>query len=308
MLLGVDVGGTAVKIGTVSPEGELRSFETIPLRREGTQNPMFETAMAEMARVLEKSGGCITGVGISATGQVDPDAGAVIGAEDPDSVYIGSDFRGETERRFHLPAAVLNDADAALLGECTAGAARGVRDVLMITIGTGIGGAFTANGKLFPGHRRIAGELGHTALYQDGPRCICGRQGCYQNYASAGALVRRAERETGQSFRNAREIFDVLNAGRASPVLRQAFEDWTGDIAAGLSSFVHLLNPEMVVIGGGVSEQPLLIEALRDKVPGGLMPRFRETLRIEKAALGNRAGMIGAVRFLLDRHPELLPD
>ena len=119
--------------------------------------------------------------------------------------------------------------------------------------------------------------------------------------------MRRAERETGQSFRNAREIFDVLNAGRASPALWQAFEGWTGDIAAGLSSFVHLLNPEMVVIGGGVSEQPLLIEALRDKVPGGLMPRFRETLRIEKAALGNRAGMIGAVRFLLDRHPELLP-
>ena len=307
MLLGVDVGGTAVKIGTVSPEGELLSFETIPLRREGTQNPMFETAMAEMTRVMENTGGSITGIGISATGQVDPELGRVIGAEDSESAYIGSDFQVEAERRFHLPVAVLNDADAALLGECAAGAAQGVRDVLMITIGTGIGGAFTVGGKPFLGHRGIAGELGHTALYQDGPRCVCGRRGCYQNYASAEALVRRAERETGQSFRNAREVFETLDGGGASPALRQAFEGWTEDIAAGLTSFVHLLNPEMVVIGGGVSEQPMLIESLRGMVLRSLMPRFRETLRIEKAVLGNRAGVIGAVRFLLDRYPELFP-
>ena len=304
MLLGVDVGGTAIKIGTVTPAGELVSFETVPVRYGVRENAMFETAMEEMDRALRKGGAEITGIGISATGQVDPAGGRVIGAEDPSSVYIGSDFRGSAESRFHLPVSVVNDADAALLGEIHAGAARGCGDVLMITLGTGVGGAFTVDGRLFLGHRGIAGELGHTALYQDGPRCVCGRRGCYQNYASASALVRRAEKAAGRTFPGARNVFSALAAGEY-PMLRQVFDDWTDDVAAGLSSFIHMLNPRMILIGGGISEQPAVIEALREKIRRSVMPRFAEGLVIERAALGNRAGVIGAVQFLLANHPEL---
>ena len=302
MLLGVDIGGTAVKIGTVTPEGEILAFETVPVNYEAYENAMFETAMAETDRWMKAHAGRITGIGFSATGQVNPDQGAVIGAEDAGSVYIGSAFRTEAEKRYHLPAAVVNDADAALLGECFAGAARGFRDALMITLGTGIGGAFTVDGRLFLGHRGIAGEMGHMALYQDGPPCVCGRRGCFQHYASARALARRAAEESGRPFRNAREVFDAMAAGEAGA--RRAFEGWMEDIAAGLSSLVHLLNPQIVIIGGGVSEQEIVIDTLREMLPRRVMPRFSEELRVERAALGNRAGVIGAVRFLQYRCPE----
>ena len=304
MLLGVDVGGTAVKAGIVTPDGGIRSFAEFPVDYANAGNPLFEATLSAVRRYIREYGDSVRGVGISATGQVDADAGKVIGAEDNNSAYIGTDYRGAVERECGLPAEVLNDADAALLGECAFGAAKGYRDALLVTLGTGVGGAFTVNGRPFLGRRGIAGEFGHTTLYQGGPVCVCGKRGCYQHYASATSLVRRAREATGREIPNAREVFRLL-AEEPSGALSRAFDAWVEDIAAGLSSYVHILNPEIVLVGGGVSEQPALLAALREKLRSCLMPRFGEELVIKKAALGNRAGMMGAVRFLLDRRPEL---
>ncbi len=198
-----------------------------------------------------------------------------------------------------MPARVLNDANAAVLGECFTGRAKGLRDVLMITLGTGVGGGVITGGRLLGGRRGIAGELGHFTLRADGPACPCGKRGCYESYASTTALVRKCETRSGRTALNGRIIFGEIEQGNA--VFREALEEWIGDIAAGLSGLVHLFNPEMVLIGGGVSRQEeLLIRPLREAVLRECMPRFAEGLRIESAALGNDAGMIGAVKFWLE--------
>ena len=157
---------------------------------------------------------------------------------------------------------------------------------------------------MYGGARGIAGELGHFTLYQEGPVCSCGKRGCFEHYASMTALIRRAHEAAPETEWNGRKIFE--RAVQEDAVLLRVLETWIDDIAAGLTGLVHLFNPEAVLIGGGVSAQEkLLIEPLRRRVLQGVMPRFAEKLRVEAAMLGNDAGLLGAVRFFLEREGRL---
>ena len=203
------------------------------------------------------------------------------------------------EAAFGVPVFALNDANAAALGECFAGRAKGVQNVLMVTLGTGVGGGIVLGGKIFGGTRGIAGELGHFTLYQDGPRCPCGKRGCFESYAATTALVRRAKEATGEADMNGRIVFS--RAADGDQAMLAVLSAWIDDIAAGISGLVHIFNPQMVLIGGGVSAQEaLLIAPLRERVLRSVMPRFAECLQLEAATLGNDAGMICAARFYLD--------
>jgi len=171
--------------------------------------------------------------------------------------------------------------------------------VLMITLGTGVGGGIVIGGKIFGGTRGIAGELGHFTLYQDGVPCPCGKKGCYESYAATTALVRRAKEATGEAELNGRIIFE--RAHRGDSVMLGVLDSWIDDIAAGITGLVHIFNPQMVLIGGGVSAQEeLLIRPLREKVLATAMPRFGEGLQVESATLANDAGLIGAAKFFMD--------
>ena len=151
-----------------------------------------------------------------------------------------------------------------------------------------------AGWRIFGGSRGLAGELGHFTLYQDGEPCACGKRGCFECYASAGALVRKA------GARDGRELFGLIRAG--NPDASEALSSWLDDVAAGITGLVHIFNPELVLIGGGISAQEeLLIEPLRQRIMDGVMPRFAEGLAVRRAVLGNDAGMIGALRFWLDQ-------
>ena len=196
---------------------------------------------------------------------------------------------------------MLNDANAALLGETFCGGAVGAQNVVMLTLGTGVGGGVLADGRLLTGHRGIAGEMGHFTLYQDGVPCPCGKKGCYESYASTTALLRAAEKAAGEANLNGRVLFDRLKNG--DPVLQNVLDKWLDDVAAGITGLIHIFNPELVLIGGGVSRQEeLLLKPLKARVLRGAMPRFTEALRIERAVLGNDAGLIGAAKFYLDLH------
>ena len=157
---------------------------------------------------------------------------------------------------------------------------------------------------MLSGARGIAGELGHFTLYQDGEPCACGKRGCFETYASTTALVRAAQTRFADPSLDGRAVFSRVAAGDAA--MQSLLDRWIDDIAAGLSGLTHIFNPEMVLVGGGVSAQEqLLIAPLRRKALSQVMPRFAEDLRIERALLGNDAGLIGAARYLLDYHPEL---
>ena len=294
MILAIDIGGTSAKMGLMREDGSLLARTEASVCFDGYRTPILDTVVRAAADFLAAEQAKIDGIAVSATGQVDTEIGAVVGTNGKIPNYEGARIKETLEKRFSVPVWALNDANAAALGECFLGAGRGCKDVLMITLGTGVGGGLVLGGRMYGGSRGLAGELGHFTLYQDGVPCACGKRGCYECYASAGALARRAGTENG------RVLFEKVRAGDTQA--RAALDAWLDDVAAGLTGLIHIFNPALVVIGGGVSAQEeLLIAPLRKRVLAGVMPRFAENLRIERAALGNDAGMIGALRYWLDR-------
>ena len=299
MILSIDIGGTAVKMGLVDHEGAIHARHEASVCFDHYQTPILTTVIREAQAFLARESAQIEGIGVSATGQVDDRAGAVIGTNGKIPHYEGAQIKRDMEAAFGVPVFALNDANAAALGECFAGRAKGVQNVLMVTLGTGVGGGIVLGGKIFGGTRGIAGELGHFTLYQDGPRCPCGKCGCFESYAATTALVRRAKEATGEADMNGRIVFS--RAADGDQAMLAVLSAWIDDIAAGISGLVHIFNPQMVLIGGGVSAQEaLLIAPLRERVLRSVMPRFAECLQLEAATLGNDAGMIGAARFYLD--------
>ena len=299
MILSIDIGGTAVKMGLVDHAGGIHARHEASVCFDGYKTPILTTVIREAQAFLVREGASIEGVGVSATGQVDDRAGVVIGTNGKIPGYEGSPIKRDMEAAFGVPVFALNDANAAALGECFAGRAKGVQNVLMVTLGTGVGGGIVLGGQVFGGARGIAGELGHFTLYQDGISCPCGKRGCFESYAATTALVRRAIEATGETEMNGRILFTRVAEG--DETLRAVLSDWIDDVAAGISGLVHIFNPEMVLIGGGVSAQEaLLIAPLRERVMHSVMPRFAEGLQLEAATLGNDAGMIGAAKFCLD--------
>ena len=299
MILSMDIGGTAVKLGLVDHQGVVHARHEASVCFDGYETPILTTVIREAQAFLAREQAQVEGVGVCATGQVDDREGVVIGTNGKIPHYEGAQLRRDLETALGVPVCALNDANAAALGECFTGRARGMENVLMITLGTGVGGGIVLGGKIFGGTRGIAGELGHFTLYQDGAPCPCGKRGCFESYAATTALVRRAQEITGEAALDGRAIFARAAAG--DPVMHDALNGWIEDIAAGISGLVHIFNPQMVLIGGGVSAQEeLLIAPLRRRVLAQVMPRFAEGLRVEAATLGNDAGLIGAAKFYMD--------
>lgn len=301
MILSIDIGGTAVKMGLVDRAGKIHARHEASVCYDEYRTPILTTVIREAKAFLARENAQVEGIGVSATGQVDDAIGAVIGTNGKIPGYEGSQIKRDMEAEFGVPVYALNDANAAALGECFAGRAKGFDNALMITIGTGVGGGIVIGGRVFGGTRGIAGEMGHFTLYQDGVPCPCGKRGCYESYAATTSLVRLAQQATGEEGLNGRVIFARAAAGDA--VMLGALDHWIDDIAAGITGLVHIFNPQIVLIGGGVSAQEeLLIRPLRDRVLATAMPRFAEGLLVEAATLSNDAGLIGAAKFFMDRN------
>ncbi len=302
VLLGIDIGGTAAKIGIVDEEGNILCSETCPVNEDGYQTPIMTTVLALAEKVMEKSPEKPVGIGVSATGQIDVQRGTVIGVGASLGDWLGTPVKKRLEERFNLPVTVINDASAAALGEQCYGGAKNGNNVLVITIGTGIGGGIISEGRLLQGSRGIGGEIGHFSIDYDGVPCPCGNRGCFERYGSTGALVRKFAEDPDLLSRlgvpaeevNGRVIF----AKREDEKVAVAVEEWINGIASGIVGLVHIFNPEMVLVGGGISEErQAFMEPLRKKVLSKVMPRFGDGLRLEAAELGNNAGLLGACAY-----------
>ena len=182
------------------------------------------------------------------------------------------------------------------LGEVWVGGAKGYTDVIGVTLGTGVGGGILTGGRLLEGARGLGGELGHYRTHAlDGVDCTCGAKGCWERYAATTALVRAAQ-EKDPAWKDGRAIFAAAEAG--DKTVLALLDAWTDEIAQGLAGMVHIFNPQLILIGGGVSaQQKLLIEPIAEKVKASIMPAFAEGLEIRAAQLHNDAGMVGAVYY-----------
>lgn len=319
-LLCLDIGGTAVKIARIGLDGVIHARSEAAVDFDSYRTPILESCLKESARFLkqtlsETGGEAPLGIAISATGQIDSREGKVAGTCGNLPGWAGTALEEAFRREFRLPVTVANDANCMVLGEAWLGAARGFRDVIGITLGTGVGGGILVSGRLLEGQRGLAGELGHIPLLGSaGARCTCGMPGCFERYASTSALLRTLS-SSGYPYANARELCRDLSerqirlAGVQATAadLRQIqglFEQWRSHVALGIAGLIHLFNPEIVLIGGGISAQEdLLIRPLREEVFSLIMPEFRKNLKLCAAGLLNNAGLIGACAYFLRHHP-----
>ncbi len=290
--LGIDIGGTNVKLGLVDAQGQLVAFRSVPTpAKEGAAVVAAEIGR-QAQKLLEEQGAenCL-GVGLGVPGTVERETGMVLYSNNLrwDDVPLAGLLRSYLP----MPIEIANDADCAVLGETVAGAGAGCRNVVMLTLGTGVGGGVVLNGELLRGS-----EPGHVVIVEDGERCTCGRRGCLECYASATALKREAERAAGRLV-EPEETFAAAAAG--DPALRPVAEAYIRRLGAGVVNLINLFRPQMFLLGGGVSQQGEVLLAplramARQECFGGEKSPLPE---IRIAALGNRAGMIGAASLLV---------
>ena len=296
---GIDIGGTAVKLGIVDETGRvlLKGEESVSF--DGYQTPVLTTVRRAAKEFLTTNAipvESLAGIGVSATGQIDSRKGIVAGTCGNFPNYIGSPIKSALEEDFGLPVTVANDANCMTLGEVWVGAAQGCTDVIGVTLGTGVGGGILTGGHLLEGARGLGGELGHYRTHAlDGVDCTCGAKGCWERYAATTALVRAAQ-EKNPDWKDGRAIFAAAEAGNETVLA--LLDHWTDEIAQGLAGMVHIFNPQLILIGGGVSaQQELLIDPIAAKVKASVMPAFAEGLEVRAAQLHNDAGMVGAVYY-----------
>ncbi len=191
---------------------------------------------------------------------------------------------------------VENDVNAAATGEALFGSARGVKDFICLTFGTGIGGAIFLNGKLYKGVGSSAGEFGHIITHAGGRACTCGGDGCFEQYASAKALTQAVEKVAGKEL-NGFEIFSDENF--SNPEIRHVIDSWIDEIIIGLKSIIYTFNPSLLVLGGGIMNEKYIIDLIDRKIYKQLMVNYRK-VNIVKADLGNLTGLEPAHLSILD--------
>lgn len=300
--LGIDIGGTAAKIGIVDETGKILLTDFFSVSFDHYKTPIIKTVVKNTDAFLQRNGiapSSLSGIGVSATGQVNAVEGVIAGSAGHIDNWLGTPVKSILSRHYHLPVSVANDANCAVIGEQWQGAAKGFSNVIMITVGTGVGGGIIADNRLLSGAIGIAGELGHFTIKKDGIPCTCGSRGCYERYASTTALVNQVkEAFPSMDARkiNGKYIFTEVASGNTA--MQEIVQRWIQDIAAGLIGLIHIFNPQRVIVGGGVSQQEeLFIQPLRQAVFAGIMPGFRENLSLCAAELGNHAGLLGAVAY-----------
>ena len=309
--LGIDIGGTAVKFGLVNGEGVMVSeVSEYSVKFDNYETAIIETVVKSAKEFMSKNNKNffdINGIGVSATGGINSKLGIVEGSAGHIKNWEGTNIKKRLEAEFGMNTVVLNDANAAALGEMWKGAAKGRENVVVMTIGTGVGGGIIVDSKILLGSKGFAGEIGHIPVNVDGEECSCGNTGCIEHYGSTSALVRNIKNAVisgeiigiNEDEIDGRLIFKQVSAG--NKVVIKYVDEWINYISAALVGLVHIFNPEMVILGGGVSKQKeFFVDKVRDKVLHSVMDNFAQSLSIEAAELGNNAGIIGAVKFVID--------
>ncbi len=304
LVVGVDVGGTKVLAGVVSTDGQvLRTARGVTPGRMATPEAVEETIVEAVHRVAD--GRPVAAVGIAAAGFVDQSGARVVFA--PHLPWRGEDVRARLTGLLDVPVYLDNDATCAAHAEASYGAGRGVSSMVLVTLGTGIGGALVLDDRTWRGASGMAGEFGHMQVVPDGAPCECGRRGCWEQYSSGNALVRDARSRLGAEPTVLSELCEGDPDRLTGPMVAAAAAD--GDLVArgaftrigewlgvGLANLVAAFDPALCVVGGGVSEAgDRLLEPAREALARSLVGAgHRVVPPVVRAALGPEAGLIGA--------------
>lgn len=305
--IGVDVGGTNIKLALVDNQGNISFSDTIPTRAEMgyeyTVNAMIE-AIRNIINNSKISSGSVEGIGFGFPGQIDYTNGIVRHTTNIpgwDDIPLSKII----EKEFNIPTRIDNDVRCATIGEFYYGAGKGCQNLVCITVGTGIGGGIILNGKIIRGASNSAGEIGHMKLnMNDGPLCGCGDRGCFEAFVSGPSIVSMAQEYiSGGKSTKYRELANpditpyivAQAANQGDAVAKRIFTIMGEYLGIGLANTVNLLNPEKIIIGGGVAEAgDVLFDPIRETINKRALAISAEAVQIVPAQLGNTAGLIGA--------------
>ena len=288
-VIGVDLGGTAIKLGRFTVAGKCLAELTVPTPQPQYPAPVLAKIAAAIATLDPDHQA--THIGIGTPGPADISARiARIAINLPDwlDVPVADILEAKTQRSI----VVANDANCAGLGEAWLGVGQQYQNLILLTLGTGVGGCIILDGKLFVGHDGCAGELGLVTLDPKGPECHSGNAGSLEQHVSAQAIRRDMGCEPGK-------LAELAAAGDADAI--SFWRRYGRLLGIGLVSSIYVLNPEAVIIGGGISAAaPYFLAATQTEINQRIRPRYRRTLKLLTATLGNRAGIVGAAKLAID--------
>ena len=294
---GLDLGGTQIKVGLCTPDGVEIWSDRFPSNASLGQEAILK-ALEDAGNIAfeeaRKNDGEVGALGLGTPGVVDPDKGTIRFPVDNLGGWHGTDIVGFFREKFGVPSVVENDANAAAWGEYRSGAGKGARNLLAATVGTGIGGGAVIEGELLKGAVGGAMELGHITWEPDGRACNCGLIGCMEAYSGGWGMAKEWGRRLGNA--EAPGVSDLVQAGLSGDSLaNEVLDEGARTLGAGMMSAVHLLNPDVIVIGGGIIDaRPRHLELIEESLRSHLLPKALADLTVVKAKQGNRAGWIGA--------------
>lgn len=292
LALGVDIGGTKTSIGLVDTSGNILQQNTISTHAEMQFEHFIERLFDSIHRVLSHAKCAlpdIKGIGIGCPGPLNLEDGTIRNVYTLLS-WAGKNIVAAIKKTSGLPTFLENDADAALLGEAFAGAARGQQNVAMLTFGTGIGGAILNRGEIYRGARGEHPELGHIPALPDGPLCYCGLRGCLESLASGTAI---AEAGSKYGMQSSFEVFEQTKSG--NPAAREIIDRAVSALSQAIWILLHTFVPELIVLGGGIMDDhfELFKNHIKETIKKAKLVE-QVSFKVAKAELGNQAGMVGA--------------
>ena len=310
LIIALDLGGTQFRLALANDKGELLKRYSAPVKPDDPEQTIehIKNAISDLLSGINRA--TVRGMGVAIAGLVTQDTGVLLMSPNLLAWYH-TPIKAIFEQELKLPVRVGNDATLAALGEYTFGAGKGCHDLVYITVSTGIGGGIIAGGKLLLGASGFAAEVGHMTIDINGPRCNCGNIGCLEMLASGTAIARFAAERIARGENSAiSQLVDgdlskinaeiVEKAARAGDTVAKAVMDTAGtNLGVGVVNLVHIFNPELIIIGGGVSKSgDLIFEPVRRVVAMRVMRDI--SVRITASALGDNPGLLGAVALVLE--------
>lgn len=312
--IGIDLGGTKILIALVDREtGEVLYHVKKKTKKDKGPKNIIKKMLEGIDELLEESGKTlddISSIGVGAAGQIDRQNGILIAAANLDCYDLN--IKGILSEKFNIPVFVGNDVEIAAIGEQKFGAGKGCDDFVCVFVGTGVGSAIIKDGKIITGATGTAGEIGHIIVDLNGRQCSCGAHGCLEAYASRSAIERRIEGALKKGRKSC--ILDYLETGKSitSSMIQKSIEredelvlqcvtEASEYLSGGIASIINFVNPELVILGGGLIEAvDYFYQKTIKKARAKSLPVPAEKIQFKKAMLGDYSGVIGAA-FLQDR-------
>lgn len=312
--IGIDIGGTNIKLGIVDLEGSVIFRESFATHSVSGKSALLDTLTKKVRELLDIArhrGYRVVGIGVGAPGPINVEKGFVYFFPNLPG-WKDTPLKNILEKRLKLPVTVNNDANAMAYGEYRFGAGRGSKNLVALTLGTGIGGGLVIDGRLFNGSAFSAVEIGHIVINENGPLCACGNHGCVETYVGNGYFVREVRRRLAEhpkshlvlELRKGKELTPLLvaqAARRGDAVSKKMWQETGAHLGTLLAGITNLLNPEKIILGGGIAQNgDLLFKPVVETLNKKAFPIAAAAVKVVPAMLGTDAGIVGAAALAFD--------